>query len=466
HPGLILLHSGILLSTGQVSAFDALHAEAAALLDDPAHPPAFQGELAQLRATRARFAYDPAQTVTHARHALALLPPDRFGTRAGALVNLVLAYTELGEMDAVEEALAALIALGQWGYRDAILGALQGAAWMQVRQGQLRRGVQRYREGLEQAKTLHPRPFVFLGLAYTGLGEVFYEWNDLPGAVASLRDGVEALRGSIEQIVMAFAAGALAQAYTTQRNFPAAHAALDEAETWFVRMQLTDLGFSRVLAAHRALTALRQGNLSAATRWADTSDLKGTEAFFYPRQGEYLILARVLLAQNRPGAALAVLETLHEIIAARGWLGQLVEIQTLQALAYSATGQRENAFACLARALVTAAPEGYVRTFLDEGEPMETLLRAAQARGLADATTILAKFAATDAAPPALPDPLSDRELDVLRLAAEGLSNQAIAETLVIALPTVKKHMSNLLLKLDAVNRTQAIVRARELGVL
>jgi LuxR family maltose regulon positive regulatory protein len=181
-------------------------------------------------------------------------------------------------------------------------------------------------------------------------------------------------------------------------------------------------------------------------------------------------------------AALHLLDRLLAAAEAGGRMGSAIEIMSLQALAVQAQGDLAPALAALARALALAAPEGYIRLFVDEGAPMAALLREAHARGIAPTyvAKLLAAFPRTEdrglrtesfhsvlsPQPSALIEPLSERELEVLRLIAGGHSNQAIADRLVVAVGTVKKHINNLYGKLDVQSRTQALVRARELKLL
>ena len=158
-------------------------------------------------------------------------------------------------------------------------------------------------------------------------------------------------------------------------------------------------------------------------------------------------------------------------------MGSLIKILALQAVAFQAQSDLDQAMSMLERALSLAKPEGFVRTFVDEGEPMARLLEQAAARGIAPdyVSRLLAALGAEEAerasspAPPgvaSLVEPLTDRELEVLRLIGEGYSNQDIAEALVITLNTVKKHTSGIYGKLGVHSRTQAVVRAQELGLL
>ena len=199
------------------------------------------------------------------------------------------------------------------------------------------------------------------------------------------------------------------------------------------------------------------------------------------------MLARVLLAQDRAGPALTLLGRLHAAAAAQGRPGSVIEIQALQALALAAAGDENAAVDTLAQALMLGCSQGYVRVFADEGAPMAALLGrlvAAQradhavARGvpLGCLAPVLGAFGEKPAAPgagrgaaaavPGLVEPLTARELEVLELLAVGAPNPRIAEQLVVSLDTVKKHVSHLLGKLGAANRTAAVTRARQLGLI
>ena len=198
------------------------------------------------------------------------------------------------------------------------------------------------------------------------------------------------------------------------------------------------------------------------------------------------MLARVLLAQGRPARALTLLDRLHATATAQHRAGSLIEIGALRALALAAGGEQAAAVAALAEALTLACPQGYVRVFADEGPPMAALLArliTAQRSGGAAAEVPLGCLArlqralgAQDVAPgagpggvtavPGLVDPLTSRELEVLEMLAAGRSNQAIASQFVVTLDTVKKHVSHVLAKLGAANRTEAVTRARELGLI
>jgi len=232
---------------------------------------------------------------------------------------------------------------------------------------------------------------------------------------------------------------------------------------------------------------LAQGNIAAAGRWAQQHGLGPADEPGYPQELEYLVLARVLLAQDRPAEALALLGRLLARAVAQDRMGSVIEIQALRALALAAGGDEPAAVRTLAEALTLASPQGHVRVFADEGPPMGALLgrivaarRAGQPPGRGIPFRHLARVMqafdgkpavpgsgpGTSAGVPGLADPLTGRELQVLAMLAAGTPNRAIAEQLFVTVFTVKKHISHILGKLGAANRTEAVAHARELGLI
>ena len=245
-------------------------------------------------------------------------------------------------------------------------------------------------------------------------------------------------------------------------------------------------GLLNPIPSQRARLLLAQGEVAAAARWIQERGLGADDEPVYQKEREHLVLARVLLAEDRPAPALTLLERLHVAAAAQDRIGSLIEIHALQALALAAAGDQAGAVNALAEALTLASPQGYVRVFADEGAPMGALLGQLVAAERADDAArivplgclgrvlrafgrkVTATAARAGAAPavPGLVDQLTAREVEVLQLLAAGTANQAIAEELVLSLDTVKKHVGHVLDKLGAANRTQAVARARELGLI
>lgn len=230
------------------------------------------------------------------------------------------------------------------------------------------------------------------------------------------------------------------------------------------------------VAAWQARLWLAQGDLVAAEHWANEigatiqADLNPALEF------EHMTLARVLMAQGRLDEAQALLARLFTAAHRSGRMGREIGISVLQALVASLQGKTDEALESLVYALTLGEPEGYVRTFVDEGAPMASLLREAKARGIAVGyvTKLLSAFdmATTVKSPPPGKrigsdiEVLSERELEVLHLIADGASNRDIAQALVVSLGTVKKHLNNIFLKLDAHSRTQVIAAARKQNLL
>jgi LuxR family maltose regulon positive regulatory protein len=191
---------------------------------------------------------------------------------------------------------------------------------------------------------------------------------------------------------------------------------------------------------------------------------------------EHLMLARVLITQHRPHEALPLLGRLLLQAEREGRMGSALEVLVLQALASRAGGDEAQAMERLSRALLLAEPEGYVRLFVDEGAPMLSLLRQARQHGLVPdyVAALLSAFDTQTAAespaqstnPLVLLEPLTERELEVLRLLVEGLSNAAMAQELIITVGTVKRHVNSIYGKLGVQSRSQAIARAHTMHLL
>ena len=391
-----------------------------------------------------------------------------------------------GQLAEAESALSSSIAQGRaagqptmtaWGYQD--LGQVQRA------RGRLDTAAGTYRQALEDAAATGWTALPTAGIAYVGLAEVAYQRNELDTALRHVSEGIGACRQMNFTQPLATGLATLAWIRQARGNAAGAREAMEEAEQAGSGPGVA--GLLNPVPAQRARLQLAQGDLAAAARWAQQRGLGPDDEPSYPREPEYLILARVLLAQDRPGAALALLKRLHAAAFSQDRAGSLIEIQALQALVLAASGEETAAMDVLAGALTLACPQGYVRVFADEGPPMATLLgrlvaaqRAEQAaaRGvpLGCLAQVLAAFGEEPAAPgpgrgpaavvPGLVEQLTARELEVLALLAAGAPNPRIAEQLVVSLDTVKKHVSHLLSKLGAANRTEAATRARQLGLI
>ena len=356
-----------------------------------------------------------------------------------------------------------------------LLGLVQRAL------GRLDAAVATYRQALEVAAPPGRRTLAGAGIGHVGLAEVAYQRNEFDTALRTVSEGVALCRQFSYTQPLAIGLATLAWIRQATGDPAGAREAMSDAE----QLAAGPAGLLNPVPAQRARLLLAQGDLVAAARWTRESGLAPDDEPVYPREPGYLVLARVLLAQGRPGEALALLDRLYAAAAAQGRTGSLIEAGALRALALAASGEEAAAVAALAGALTLACPQGYVRVFADEGPPMAALLGrliAAQRSGSAAAgvplgylARLLRAFGPEHALPdtgpgtaavPGIVEPLTARELEVLGLLAAGRSNQAIAGQLVVTLDTVKKHVSHVLDKLGATNRTEAVARARELNLI
>jgi len=364
----------------------------------------------------------------------------------------------------------------------AAVGALCNLAGLYMLQGRPVEAQAIYERALAAATDADGRRWPVAGKALLGLGELYREWDQLEQSTDCLVEGIALVQQYLE---VGSVVGYVSLAYVRQAQGDAEGARAALREAWQVARAFDASDFDDVLVgACEARLALAQGDRATALRWvqarglAEGVDPDAAGAPYYElREIELLTLARVYLAQGHADAASTLLAPLLAQAEARGRVKRVIEALGLQAQALDMGGETERALDALGRALALARPEGYVRVWVDMGPPLAALLYAALARGIepAYAGRLLAAFPEAETTSPGtgpvpeqpdLVESLSARELEVLRLIAQGLSNRAIAERLVIALSTVKGHTSNIYGKLGVHNRTQAVARARALGVL
>lgn len=405
--------------------------------------------------------------------------------RGTAAFNLGVAYEFTGDLPAASQALAEAVDLSrQAGNLHLAPMALSRLANLQVIQGQLRRAGETYRLAMRLAEEMSKRPSPMAGQVFTGYGDLLREQNELDAAERYLVQGIELGRQWRSADALTGGYIGLARVRQAKGDPGGALQALDElaalspgAEMPWTR-PLVEVCRVRLWAAQRRLEPLG--------RWLASCGLSPADAPHPWREAEYVALARALIALGRGGEAAPLLERLCAPAEAGGRMGPAIEMLALHALALRADGQAAAARAALLRALRLAAPEGYVRTFLDEGEPMldalSELAQGAELEGQSEPAELrqfvehLLAAARTGPRPSSsissssstssLIEPLSGREIEVLRLVAAGRSNQEIAQALIVSPNTVKTHLKNIYAKLGAASRTQAIARARELGLL
>jgi ATP/maltotriose-dependent transcriptional regulator MalT len=463
-PSLWVRYASLLLVNGQTTGVEEkLQAAEAALQgaepDDKTRN--LVGQIAAARATLALTRYQVETMLAQSRRALEYLQPNNLSSRTTAHWTLGVAYFLQGDRAAARRAYTEAIALSQAaGDIFTTILATIGLGNVQETENQLYLAAETYRRVLQLAGD---QPLQIIYEAHLGLARVLYEWSDLDEASQHGRQSLHLAR-QYERVIDRFVTCEvfLARLKLAQGDVAGAAAILAQASQ-SARQQNFVYRIPEVAAA-QVLALLRQGHLAAAAHLAQAHGLP-------------LSQARVHLAQGDTSAALAVLGPWRQQVETRGWQDERLKVMVLQAVALQAHGEQDKAVQVLCDALALAEPGGFIRLFVDEGRPMAHLLSEAAALGmlpdyigklLAVCEAEKQKREDTSPRPPAqsLIEPLSQRELEVLHLMAQGLSNQEMSERLFLALDTVKGHNRKIFGKLQVQRRTEAVARARELGLL
>ena len=495
-PRLLLAQAQLALTGGRLEAveplLEAAESASADAADEPFEPTIGRAgsllvnvpaHIALDRSYLAQFRGDADATAAFASRALAQLGEGEWMLNAAIQGFLAVAEWLRGRLAEAEHAFISGIA----GWQEADQPTL--TAWgsyslsqVQLAQGHLGTAVRTCLRALEITEVPGGPPSVAAGPAFVSLGEVAYQRCELDGALRHITDGIALCRRFV--YTPPLAAGLVTLAWIRQATGDPAGALEAIGEAGRIWPGLASP--LNPVPAQRARLLLAQGDLAAAARWTQEVGLSADDEPDYPRERGHLVLARVLLAQDQPRPAVALLGRLHAWAVAQDRAGSVIEIGALRALALAAAGEQAAAVAALAEALSLACPQGYVRVFADEGPPMAALLGrviAAQRSGDAAAGVPLGCLARlqrafdaqhavrhprqeTSATAPGIVEPLTAREAEVLSMLAAGSSNQAIAGQLVVTLDTVKKHVTHILAKLGAASRTEAVARARELGLI
>jgi LuxR family maltose regulon positive regulatory protein len=419
---------------------------------------------AAIEATRGNM----AGAIAHAQLALAEAGPDDDADRAGATGFLALAHWRLGELDLAREFWTETAAsLERAGFLSDALGATVALADVLLGLGRLRDAMATVERGRRLAASAEHTPIRGAADLDVTLAELLLERNDRDAArghlEASLRLGEQ---GGLQQNAHRRSV-AQARLRTAEGDPDAALALLDEADARYVPGFFPDV---RPIAANRARLWIQQGRLREAAEWARDQGLAPDDDLTYSREYEHITLARLLLAQSSP-AAPRLLNRLLEAAEGGGRLGTVIELLILRALELARRGGLAGALTSLDRALTLAQPEARIRLFVDEGTALAALLGQATRRGIAPSYLgeIRSGFegsAPSVAARAGLIEPLSERELDVLRLLSSELDGPDIARQLFVSVNTVRTHTRNIYAKLGVTSRRAAVRRADELGLL
>jgi LuxR family maltose regulon positive regulatory protein len=512
-PILSVVYALVLLNDGQLDAVESRLQDAerclAAVADSPgplaiesgvtddAQLRSLPASIANARAYRAVALKDVSSTVTYAQQALELLPEDEEYERGTTAALLGLAYWTGGQPEAGYRSFAEGLAIfKQMGLPQIAIGGTLILAQMSMAQGRLHRTIQICEQSLQLAKEQGDPVLPGTPELYLALSEAHYEQGDLVAANQRWLSGETLCQ-------QAALSGAKFLWWVVQARLKAAEgdvetalAQLHQAEQLYYKAPIP-VPNVRPIAALRARLWMRQGRLTEALGWVrdgpfgpvfDHRGLSVDDELSYLQEYEHLTLAQILIAQyQRDGTdelihqAVELLTQLLAAAEAQERTGSIIEILVFQALAYEAKADLATAIPTLERALTLAEPEGYVRIFAECGTPMVRLLREAMTRGITSAYTQRLLTAAEtwgqqpkelphppihSSTPSPLIEPLSQRELEVLRLLNTELSGPEIARELVVALSTVRTHTKRIYSKLNVTNRRAAVKRAVELDLI
>lgn len=406
--------------------------------------------------------------------------------RPAALFNLGLAQELGGEVGTAagtfRETAAASLELKNQHLYPLALGHL---GQLQVVQGQLHQAQLTYRSALQETQEFAGSPSPLSAIAHAGLGNVHYEWNDRDAALSHLLKGIELAKPWInwESLIPAYLG--LARLKRSRGDLDGALTVLDE----FIAMcRQSNAAMTSAAQAYQAVLWAARGDSAFATQWLREAGIDPAGDLAYGVEFEAIASAQVLIALGRAAEAARLLERLRQSAEAGHRTGRVIEISVWQSVAQHAQAKAPEALSVLERAVTLAAPEGYCRTFVDAGASLAELLAkllttrrldldetsSTYIRRLLDAMRVdregkgaAAVRAQPSKSPPAgMAEALSDREMEVLRRLADGLTNAEIGQALVLSVNTVKTHVGNIYGKLGARNRAQAIARARELDLL
>ncbi|NTU82219.1 MAG: helix-turn-helix transcriptional regulator [Chloroflexales bacterium] len=502
-PVLSVHYAGVLLSTGELTGVEARLRDAegwletAVAIGERAQPRAaamvirdeaafrqLPGTIAVYRAGQALALGDLPATVTYARQALDRLGPEDHLWCGAAMALLGLASWTSGDLAAAHQAYSdGMAQLQRAGHIADTLGCAIALADIRIVQGRLSEAMRTYAQRVQLATEQGTPRLRGMADMYVGMSEIHREHGDLQAALQHLRRSQELGEPmGLPQNPYRWRV-AMARLKEAQGDLDGALTLLEEAERRYTSDFFPNV---RPIAAWKTRVWLRQGRVGDALGWAREQGLSATDELSYLREFAHLTLARVLLARatgERADPALreaiGLLERLRQAAEAGERTGSVIEILVLLSLAHQMQGDIPAALGALERALTLAEPEGYVRTFVDEGPPMAALLERMKDEGGRMRPYILSLLATYDGPlaisapdphpssliPHPLIEPLSERERDVLRLLRSDLDGPEIARQLMVSLNTLRTHTKNIYSKLGVSNRRAAVRRAEELDL-
>jgi LuxR family maltose regulon positive regulatory protein len=475
-PVLSMDYIGALMSTGEIEGVEARLQDVERSLDAPADAVYLDEEefrrlpglVAVHRAGQSLMLGDVSATVRFASRALELAPADDHLGRGAASALLGLAYWPGGDLQAAHDGyVEGMTELRKAGHISDVLGCAITLADIRIVQGRLGDAMRAFEQSMQLATGNGDTVLRGTADMHVGMSTILRERGDLEAARQHLMRNQELGEHlGLPQNPHRWRI-AMARIKEAEGDLDAAVTLLDDAERVYAGDYSPNV---RPVSAMRARVSVRQGRLDDARDWAREQGLSADDDLTYLREFEHITLARMFLAQPSLDEATRLLEGLLRAAEEGGRKGSVIEILVLLALAHQQDGDIEAALTSLERALDLADPEGYVRIFVDEGPPMAALLAAAAGRGIfpvyVQRLTASSKGEARVAPKQDLVEPLSERELDVLRLLGSDLSGPDIARELVVSLNTVRTHTKSIYAKLGVNTRRAAVRRADELGLL
>jgi len=450
------------------------------MINSPSRDSQIDGNIAAIRAYRSCYQNDPQTTIELAKQALKLLSEDVGQTRSIVYYTLAIASLVVDDIPAACESFAISSRLGEEsGNIHIAVPSTCALGAMYILMGKLSRGKEILERAGRMARTSSGKAMPIFARVCSTMSQLYYERNDLDAAEQYARQGIELSRlwGHIES--RASNHMALARVLIARGVYEEARSALDEAERLVHNLAVSSSVLTAIAACKvRLWLSAPEPAFEQAIQWLEQNQLNLDDKPNTNDELERLSIARIWVRQKRYTEADALLERLLDTARNGGRFGRVIEILPTRALSCYLQGRLPEAFATLEEALSLAEPEGHVRAFLNEGEPIAALLQnglenniwkdkriAAYARELL--SLIKSPTSTAKTGPPSTPkitglaETVTDRELEVLRLIADGLTNQEIASRLFITVGTVKAHTVSLFRKLDVNTRTQAVARAR-----
>ncbi|HSG18945.1 MAG TPA: LuxR C-terminal-related transcriptional regulator, partial [Anaerolineae bacterium] len=478
-PWLGLAHAWLLLNSGDLRALKNSIRDTEKSLDEEENEDSQRigWHLTTLRGMIALLTGDMETAIELAGDAGINLPASDTPSRSHAQLLLGSSLAWSGDFEWAASVYSTCIVTSKAaGHINVTVDAMGNLARLEVWKGQLRQAYQICQEALlltENYHLNHGRYLPVTGYVSVRYSTILREWNRREQALQYAREGIELYQrwGQLNFLALSYANAA--RVMTAFGELREAHVLIEKAKLLAARISPW---FEACVSSAEARLLLAQGNNRAALQWLRIHQPIGDGQLRYHLMEFYIACARVLIAtasdDNLPGhfeEAKELLERLQSLSEEIGATGYLLEIKILQAMASLSEDKPKSALYHLNYALSLAKPEGYVRIFIDEGEPMAAMLRRATAAGMfPEYTGLLLKAFGTPTSVDSLllPETLSARELEVLRLIAAGLANREIAEELVVSLGTIKTHINHIYQKLDVRSRTQAVARARELDLV